>query len=195
MSTIKPQILAFAGSLRRGSLNKKVLSVAVESARATGADVTLVDLSDFPMPVYDGDLDEREGLPENARKLKALMKSHQGFLIATPEYNSSIPGAFKNVLDWASRQEEGEAPLACFTGKIAVIMSASPGALGGLRSLVVLRAMLENIGTLVIPDQVAVSKAHEAFADDDTLKDAKRAASIQQMTSRFVHVVARLGDR
>src|SRR5437879_5065254 len=106
MENTPPRILAFAGSLRKGSLNKKAVAAAASAARAAGAEVTVVDLADYPMPVYDGDLEEREGLPESARKFKALMKSHGAFLISTPEYNSSVPGAFKNVIDWASRSEE-----------------------------------------------------------------------------------------
>lgn len=188
----KPRILAFAGSLRKGSLNKKALSAAVGFARGAGADVTVVDLADFPMPVYDGDLEEKSGIPEHAKRLKALMKSHDAFLISTPEYNSSIPGAFKNVLDWASRSEQGEPALAAYTGKIAALMSASPGALGGLRSLVVLRAMLENIGVFVIPPQVAISAAHEAFEADGSLKDKRRSAALVAMTAKLVEVTAKL---
>lgn len=193
MTPKKPRLLAFAGSLRKGSLNKKAVAAAAEAARAAGAEVTLVDLADFAMPVYDGDLEEREGLPEGARKLKALMKSHDGFLISTPEYNSTIPGAFKNALDWASRSEPGEKPLAAYGGKTAGLLSASPGALGGIRSLAVLRAMLENIGVLVVPQQVAISAAHEAFADDGSLKDARKQAAVSALAARLVEVTAKLG--
>lgn len=192
MTNKKPKILAFAGSLRKASLNKKAAAAAAVFARGAGADVTLIDLADYPMPVYDGDLEEREGLPENAKKLKALMKSHDGFLISTPEYNSSVPGAFKNIIDWASRPEPGEAQLAAFTGKIAALMSASPGALGGLRSLAALRALLENIGVLIIPQQVAIPAAHEAFGPDGGLLDKRRQASVQAMAAKLVEVVAKL---
>src|SRR5574340_1703531 len=123
-----------------------------------GVDVTVIDLRDFAMPLYDGDLEQKEGLPSNALKLKDLMKSHHGFLISSPEYNSSISGVLKNTIDWASRQSDGEAPLACFNGKVAGIMSASPGGLGGLRGLVHVRAILENISVLVIPEQIAIAK-------------------------------------
>jgi chromate reductase len=191
MGNEKARILAFAGSLRKGSLNKKTLAAAVTLARDT-AEITTVDLAEFPMPVYDGDLEERDGVPEHARRFKALMKSHEGFLICTPEYNSSIPGAFKNVLDWASRPEEGEKSLECFAGKTAALMSASPGALGGMRSVAVLRAMLENIGTMALPGHVSVSKAHEAFNDDGTLKDAKTAAAMRKLTDRLADVAVKL---
>ena len=187
-----PRILIFAGSLRKGSLNKKLARVAFEALKSAGGDATLIDLADFPVPVYDGDLEAEKGLPENARKLKALMIGHPGLLIVTPEYNSSIPGALKNVLDWASRQEGEEPVLAAYKGKTAALLSASPGALGGLRSLVVLRAMLENIGTLVIPQQLAVSRAHEAFSGDGSLKDAKQKAAVDGVALALVALLKKL---
>ena len=122
-----PRILAFAGSLRQGSYNKKLVKVAVEGARAAGAEVTLVDLREFPMPVYDADLETASGLPEHAKRLKKLFLEHDGLMISTPEYNSSIPGTLKNALDWVSRSEQGEPPLAAYAGKVGIFMSASPG--------------------------------------------------------------------
>lgn len=115
------KILAFAGSARQDSFNKKLVKIAVEGAKAAGAEVTYLDLGDLPLPLYDEDLETALGLPENALKLKALMKAHQGFLIACPEYNSSITPLLKNALDWASRSEPGEPPLVCFKEKIALI--------------------------------------------------------------------------
>lgn len=174
-----PKILAFAGSTRSGSFNKKLASLATEAARAAGAEVTLIDLRDFPLPLYDGDLENESGLPENAKKLKTLMRAHDGFMISSPEYNSSVSGVLKNAIDWASREEtDDEPPLVCFRGKVAVLFSASPGALGGLRGLVHLRAILGNIGVIVLPDQLAVSVAHEAFDESGRLKDTKRAAQL-----------------
>src|SRR5579871_4657829 len=161
-----PKILAFAGSTRSESYNKKLVRTAADAARSAGADVTLLDLRDFAMPIYDGDLEAREGLPENARKFKAQMLAHQGLLLSCPEYNSSITAVLKNTIDWASRPLPGEAPLACFTGKVAALLAASPGSLGGLRGLVSVRSILGNIGVLVLPDQVAIVKAHEAFEAD-----------------------------
>lgn len=187
-----PRLLAFAGSLRKESLNKKTLHAAVPMARAAGAEVTHIDLADFRMPVYDGDLEEKDGLPDAVRKFKVLMKAHDGFLICTPEYNSSIPGMLKNVIDWASRSEEGEEALACFTGKTAGLMSASPGMLGGIRSLATVRAILENLGTIVVPAQVAIPKAHDAFSADGTFGDAKRAAAVGRMVASLVDVTRRL---
>jgi len=178
---VKPKILAFAGSTRTDSFNKKLVKIAADGAKDTGVDVTVIDLRDFAMPLYDGDLEQKDGLPQNARKLKDLMLSHQGFLISSPEYNSSISGVLKNTIDWTSRQSEGEESLACFKGKVAGIMSASPGGLGGLRGLVHVRAILENIGVLVIPDQIAISKAHEAFNTDGTLKDKKQEDQVKKI--------------
>ena len=122
----QPKILAFAGSTRTGSFNKKLAKIAAAGATAAGAQVTYVDLRDFPMPLYDGDLEAKEGLPPNALKFKKLMLEHRGLLIAAPEYNSGITGVLKNTLDWASRDAPGESALACFDKKVAVLMSASP---------------------------------------------------------------------
>ena len=187
-----PRILAFSGSARRDSLNKKVLSVAVLGAREAGAEVTLVDLREWPMPLYDGDLEAEQGLSETVKGFKRLMKEHDGLLLACPEYNSSITPLLKNTIDWCSRQEPGEKPLECFDGKVAGLVSASAGALGGLRGLVVVRMCLGNIRVHVIPDQVAVSQAHEAFDDGGSLKDAKRQAAVMAVGARLAQVIARL---
>src|SRR5262245_45037477 len=131
-----PRILSFGGALRRDSFNQKLAAIAAQGAREAGAEVTLIALRDFPMPVFDGDLEDASGLPEGAKKLKALFREHHGLLIASPEYNSSISGALKNAIDWVSREEtDDEPPLSALSGKTAVLMSASPGALGGLRGL------------------------------------------------------------
>ena len=175
----QPRILAFAGSTRKESFNKKLLQIGVKGARAAGAEVTVVDLRDLPMPLYDGDLEAEHGLPENAKKWKELLKANQGFLIAAPEYNSSITGVLKNAIDWASRSEAGEAPLVCFTDKAAALLSASPGALAGLRGLVTVCSILHNIGTHVLPNQVGIPRAHEAFQPDGSLKDPKQQIHVE----------------
>jgi chromate reductase len=190
--TSTPRILAFAGSLRRDSYNKKLARIAADAARAAGAEVTYLDLRDVPLPVYDGDIEAAEGLPENAKRLKKLMKEHQGFLIASPEYNSSIPGGLKNAIDWASRAEPNEPALACFKGKVTAIMSASPGNLGGLRGLVTLRSILGNLHVLVIPEQIAISKASEAFTPEGRFVDPKHQASVEAIAARLVHVTLAL---
>lgn len=195
MST--PKILAFAGSLRAESFNKKLVKIAAEGARKAGAEVTFLDLRDLPMPIFDEDLEKKDGLPANARKLKDVMLAHQGFLISSPEYNSSISAALKNAIDWASRPTTGpdgkpEKPLECFAGKVAGLMAASPGALGGLRGLVHVRMILGNIQVTVLPDQVAVMKAHEAFDERGGLKDAKQHAMVEGIGAKVAHTVQKL---
>ena len=186
------RLLAFAGSARGGSFNKKLLAVAAQGARSAGAEVTLLDLRDLPLPLYDGDLEERDGLPANALELKRLFLAHQGLLLACPEYNSSITPLLKNTLDWVSRPADGEAPLACYAGKVAGLVAASPGGLGGLRGLVHVRAILSNINVLVVPEQVAVSKAHEAFDAQGALKDAKQRALVENVGAAVAKLCAKL---
>lgn len=190
-----PKILAFAGSAREGSFNKKLVKIAAEGAKSASAEVTYLDWRDLPLPLFDQDLEAREGLPENVLKFKALMKAHQGLLIACPEYNSSIAPLLKNAIDWASRPEPGEPPmgLSCFCDKVAALMSASPGGLGGLRGLVHVRAILGNIGVLVLPEQKAIPNAHQAFDENGNLKDEKQQAEVQKLGSKLATVLAKLG--
>jgi NAD(P)H-dependent FMN reductase len=190
----QPKILAFAGSTREASYNKKLVKIAAEGAKAAGAEVTYVDLRDLPMPLYDEDLEAKEGIPENVRKFKELMKANQGLLIACPEYNSSITPVLKNAIDWASRPEPGEPGLACFTSKVAALMSASPGGLGGLRGLIHVRSILSSINVLVLPDQKAIASAFQAFDEEGRLKDATQQAAVEQLGSKLATVVAKLGD-
>ncbi|MGR9106031.1 MAG: NADPH-dependent FMN reductase [Gammaproteobacteria bacterium] len=166
-----PSILAFSGSTRLGSYNELVLRVAARAAEAQGVAVDVIRLRDFPMPLYDADLEAEHGLPEEARRFKKLLSSHQGFLVASPEYNSSITAVLKNAIDWASRREGTESPLVCFKSKVVGLLSASPGALGGLRGLVHVRAIFGNLGCLLVPEQMAVSAADRAFDDQGELKD------------------------
>ena len=147
-----PRILACAGSTRRESFNKKLVAIAAQGAREAGAEVTLIDLKDFPLPLFDQDLEAEQGMPENGKKLKKLFIDHDGLLIASPEYNSSFPAILKNAIDWVSRPAPGEPSLVAFRGKVATLMSASPGALGGLRGLVHVRSILGNLGVIVLPD-------------------------------------------
>lgn len=186
------KILAFAGSARKDSFNKKLVRIAVEGAKAAGAEVTYLDFRDLPLPLYDEDLEESEGIPDNVRKLKAMMKKHHGFLIACPEYNSSITPLLKNAIDWASRPDRDEASLVCFKDKVAILMSASPGGLGGLRGLVHVRSILGNIGVLVLPDQEAIGNAHQAFDENGNLKDESQQASILQLGRKLATVTAKL---
>jgi len=185
MST--PKILAFASSTRSASFNKQLARTAADAARTAGAEVTFIDLRDFPLPLFDEDFESEHGLPDHAKTLKALFRSHDGFIIASAEYNSSITAVLKNVIDWASRSEtDAEPALSAFRGKTAALFSASPGALGGLRGLVHLRAILGNIGVIVLPDQVAVSKAHEAFDASGQLKEERPAKQVTALAQALV---------
>lgn len=188
----EPRILAFAGSLRRDSFNKRLVRVAAEGARSAGAEVTVLDLADYPLPVFNEDLERDAGTPQEAIDLKAQMVSHDGFLIASPEYNSSISGALKNAIDWASRHAEGEPGLVAFSGKCVALMAASPGSLGGLRGLVHVRSILGNLGMLVLPKQVAVPSAHKAFDDDGGLVDPKRQEAVKGLGRQLAELLGKL---
>ena len=188
-----PKIAAFAGSLRAGSFNKKLLAIAADAARTAGAEVTIVDLRELALPLFDQDLEDASGLPETAKNFKALLRASDGFLIASPEYNSSITGALKNAIDWASRAEsDDELPLVACKGKVAALLAASPGALGGLRGLVTLRSILGNIGVIVLPDQVTIPTAHEAFDDAGKLKDERKAKQVVALANGLAGTVRKL---
>lgn len=176
-----PRILALAGSLRSGSFNRRILAVAADGARAAGADVTRIDLRDFPLPVYDADLESASGLPPAALALKERFRAAEGLLVASPEYNSAISGTLKNAFDWVSRPAPGEKPLACFKGKVAALCAASTGALGGIRGLASVRLILGNLGVVLLPDQVALPKAAEAFDDDGNVVDPARRKSLMEL--------------
>lgn len=187
------KILVFAGSLRAGSFNKKLARVAAAALEKAGAEISFVDLKEFPMPPYDGDIQDKSGLPDTAIKLKKLIRESDGVLIVTPEYNYSVPGVLKNVLDWTSRAHEpNEKPLEIYNGKLFATMSASPGAAGGLRGLLHLRVVLDGMGGFVLPGQITLAKAAEAFNDDGTLKDEKKQAEIDALAKKLVSVADRL---
>lgn len=188
----RPKILAFAGSAGARSYNKMLVRIAAAGARRVGAEVTVADLRDYPMPIYDGDLEERDGIPANARKFRELMMAYDGLLIASPEYNGSITPLLKNTIDWVSRPVEGKDGLAPFRNKAAALLSASPGGFGGLRGLVHLRAILGNIGVIVLPDQLAVARAHEAFQPDGTLANPKQRAAVEALGATLAGVSAKL---
>ncbi len=187
-----PRILAFAGSLRTASWNKKLIAVAAESARRAGAEVTLIDLRDYSMPMYDGDIEGSYGLPANAIELKQQMIAHDGFLLSCPEYNSSISAVLKNSLDWVSRPQPGEPTPSPFRGKVAALMSASPGNLGGIRGLFTVRQVLTVLGTIVLPTQFGLARANAAFNEDGTLVDPGQQAAIDNVTAELVSILGRL---
>lgn len=189
----KPRILAFAGSTRRESYNKRLIHIAVEGARSGGAQSTLIDLAEYPLPLYDGDLEAEQGIPEHAMALKRLMVEHDAFLLACPEYNSSITAVLKNVIDWTSRKADDEhTPLVCFKGKVVTLMSASPGALGGLRGLVHVRAILGALGCIVLPEQVAIVRANGAFDSTGRLKDESQQQRIEGLGAGLASFVTKL---
>jgi chromate reductase, NAD(P)H dehydrogenase (quinone) len=189
-----PRILAFAGSLRKDSFNKKLVRIAAKGAQSAGAAVTVVDLNDFPLPLFNEDIEKATGLPEPGRKLREIFVAHDGLLIASPEYNSSITGVLKNTLDWLSRPVPNEPAATVFANKVCAIMSASPGGLGGLRAQPVLRSFLQELRVLVLPDQFAVAKAHEAFDPDGTLKDAKQQSGAEQMGAAVAELLKKLNS-
>ena len=188
-------ILAFAGSARKASFNKRLIKIAAAGATDAGANVTLIDLADFQMPLFDQDLEAAQGMPAAAGEFKTLLSEHDGFLIASPEYNSTLSPLLKNAVDWASRsQAEGETPLTAYAGKFAGIMAASPGAVGGLRGLVSLRMLLGNLGVTVLPEQVTVPHASKAFAEDGSLIDPKKQQAAANIGGRLARLIDRLKD-
>ena len=185
--TMSPRLLAFAGSARRDSLNKKLLAALVAATRAVGAEVTVVDFKELPIPLYDGDLEEAEGIPANALKLIELIRQHAGLLIASPEYNSQITPLLKNALDWCSRADEN--PL---EGKVAAVVSASPGMFGGIRSMTLCRQLLVHLGCHVIPAQCIVPQAHKAFDESGGLRDERHRTAAESVAKELVRVTQAL---
>ena len=188
------KILAFAGSLKKASWNKKLVQVCAAGAESTGAEVTVIDLNDYELPIFNEDIESETGPPDNAQRLKYLFKQHNGLLIACPEYNSSITPVLKNTIDWVSRAAEGEKPLECFAGKVAGLVAASPGGLGGLRGLVHVRAILQNIQVTVVPNQMAVSKVHEAFDDQGNMTDEGQRERVMAVGKAVAEMAAKLNS-
>ncbi len=185
-----PRILAFAGSLREHSLSKRVLKTAIKGAEKAGAEVTLVDLRDYPMPIYNPDDHDRIGFDENALKFQELLTLHDGLLIASPEYNGSLPAALKNVIDWASRQSDQYPRSEVFPGKIAAMMTASPGSFGGIRSLAHLRDVLTSVGVNVLPKEVAVSFAEDKFSgDNENMTDERMKEILENLGASLVNML------
>lgn len=181
------KLLFIAGSAREQSLNKKLAQLGCEIATANGIHATFADLGDYPLPLYDGDLEAKSGAPDNALKLKSLMMLHAGIFIAAPEYNASITPLLKNTLDWISRvNTAGEAPLHVYKSRVFALGAASPGGLGGLRGLIATRQVLElGLGALVLPDQVGIAKAGDAFEDNGHLKDKAQQAMLKAVIEKL----------
>jgi NAD(P)H-dependent FMN reductase len=185
--TATSRILAFAGSARKDSLNRKLLAATARAIEAAGCTVTVVDLIDYALPLYHGDLEDADGMPANASGLLELMQSHAGLLIASPEYNSQLTPLLKNTVDWLSRADDDP-----FEGKVAAVVAASPGALGGARSLQHARQLLLNLGCHVVPAQCILPKAHEAFDADGKLQDARAQKSVEALAKQLVDNVMKL---
>ncbi|MFQ3250032.1 MAG: chromate reductase [Glaciecola sp.] len=183
------KILAFAGSGRKHSYNFSIAKCAAQGAQIEGVEVTVIDMSEFDMPIFNEDLEAEVGLPENAKKFKQLLMSHDGFLIGNPEYNSGYSALIKNAIDWASRMEEGEKPLQAFKGKYAALIAASPGALGGIRGLVPLRMLLGNIGMNVLPNQVAIGGIDKLVDEQHSVSDEKTQKKLHNLGRSLAEAV------
>ncbi len=192
------RVLVFAGSARRDSLNKKLARAAAQFAREAGAEASFVDLDNYSIPLYHGDLEAASGMPENAVKLRGLFLAHDALLIASPENNSSMTALLKNTIDWLSRDlgdGKGDASgLAPWRGKVAGLMAASPGGFGGVRALPHLRQVLSTLGVTVLGAQVAVPRAREAFAPDGSLTDERVAKSVRALAESVAQAAGRLKD-
>ena len=189
-----PKILVFAGSIRTGSFNARLAAIAAKEIARAEAEVTWISLLDFPLPLYDGDLEARSGPPENAVKLKRMFCAHQGVFIASPEYNASLTPLLKNTIDWISRvREKQEPPLSAYRNRVFALGAASNGTLGGMRSIMALRQSLElGCGALVIPEQIAVREASHAFDENDELKDDRSAALLRTLARRLVELARQI---
>ena len=184
------KILAFAGSTRTQSYNKILVKNAAQMAEQQGADVTCIDLRDFPLPLYDGDLEEQDGIPENALKVRNLLRENHGILISCPEYNSAISAVLKNMIDWVSRPIPGDPPLVAFSGKTAALLAATPGSLSGIRTLVSVRTILGNIGMIVIPKQLGLGNAAQAFDENGLLLDETARNQVSGVVRQLVTITA-----
>ncbi|MDN3516378.1 NAD(P)H-dependent oxidoreductase [Aquisalimonas lutea] len=189
------RILVFAGSARAESYNKRLARLAASRVDNAGGRATLVDLRDFPIPLYDGDLEHEQGIPDHARRLRAMLAEHSGLVVVSPEYNGFITPLLKNTLDWLSRPDGDEEGLALFRNRVACVLSASPGGFGGMRSLALARQLLTNLGVTVLPDQLAVPRAAQAFTDNGDLADQGAGKRLDQICHRLVETLERLNPR
>lgn len=185
------KILAFAGSVRKESFNRKVLSSAVQGAREAGAQVTIADLRDFPLPIYDGDWHAEHGVPDSLRSLRKLAVEADGLMIASPEYNASITPLLKNTIDWLSQDVDGESGYAPFSGKVGALLGASNGAFGTIRALPHVSYILSNLGVFMLP-VLAVPKVASVLAEDGSIKDDRTRAAVTGLGGRLVKTIEKL---
>lgn len=181
------KVLALSGSTREGSLNQKLLNVAVEGARAAGAEVTVVSLGNFPLPFFNSDLERVQGVPPYALELQQLLSEHDSLLLASPDYNGGYTALLKNAIDWLSRPTPAKVSgLALFANKASAVISASPGPMGGLRSTLAIRGVLEKLGSVVIPQTFSLGAAHLAFAEDSRLINAEVDREVKAVGAALV---------
>lgn len=186
------KILAFSGSTRRNSYNQAVVECAAQAAKDAGAEVTVINLADYAMPIFNEDEEAEYGIPERAQAFKQLMIEHDGILIASPEYNSSYPAVLKNAIDWASRKAGDEPVLAAYKLKVVGLMAASPGALGGMRVLVVLRMLMQNLSCIVAPAQVAVGNVADKLDESGAISDEKTKKQLANLAKQVVDLATKL---
>jgi chromate reductase, NAD(P)H dehydrogenase (quinone) len=191
MSALK--ILVIPGSLRTGSLNAKLAAIMAFELAQAGAEVTRISLGDFPLPIYDGDLQAKSGVPKQAVNLKRMMSAHHGVLIVTPEYNSSVPALLKNAIDWVTRvHDPQETRGQVFRERAFAIAAASESRLGGTRALAALRLILSACQATVIPSQLALSFAGEAYDDMDRLKHPADLEALRALVRQLIEVSQRM---
>jgi chromate reductase, NAD(P)H dehydrogenase (quinone) len=189
----KIKITAFAGSSRTGSYSKSFARCAVDAANSLGADAQFIDLRDYPLPLYDGDLEILQGLPENAKKLKKIFSESDAFVISTPEYNHSYSGLLKNTLDWVSRKGGPSDLRTHFQDKPVLTLSSSAGQFGGVRSLMLLRLLLaDDMKLIVLPEQMPLPNAGDAFDENGRLKDEKKRAQLENNVKKLVLTAGKL---
>ena len=191
MSALK--ILVIPGSLRSGSHNARLAAAAAHELALAGAEVTRISLAAFPLPIYDGDLQTKSGVPKHAINLKRMMSAHHGVLIVTPEYNSSVPALVKNTIDWVTRvQDAHETRGQVFRERAFAIAAASENRLGGTRSLAALRLILSACHAVVIPNQLALSFANEAYDDMDRLKHPADIEALKALVRQLIELSQRM---
>jgi chromate reductase len=187
------KVLALSGSARRDSLNRKLLEVAAHGAHDADGEVTFLSLADYQLPLYDGDFEKEQGVPERVRELQRLFAGCDALLIASPEHNGGYTALLKNAIDWISRpRENGESGVLLFAGKLAAVVSASPGPMGGIRSMLGMRGVLEKLGAIVIPQGFSLGVAHLAFTEDGNLADGKAETEVRLVGGSLVRFARQL---
>ncbi|WP_157014230.1 NADPH-dependent FMN reductase [Mesorhizobium xinjiangense] len=182
-----PKILVFAGSIRTGAYSIQTADAAMKELAVQGAEVTRISLADYPLPIMDEDLEKEHGIPENAMKLGRIFAAHDGILIASPEYNSSIPPLLKNTLDWVSRiRKDGGRTFKPYEGKVAALCSSSDGNFAGARGLYHLRSVLMNCRVEVITPQCSVARASQAFDIDGNLKEERLQSMMRNVCATLI---------